>query len=104
MFNADLSPKRYWTEGTEIPGGGGRRRLYLALHCHYLNVSCVKMGSDVSNFNVSLMVRDKVTRVSAVYNYNNASSRSCLKIVEERGEPKRDRTEGLLLTILTLYR
>ena len=33
--------------GTEIPGGGGGRgRLYLSLHCHHQNDSCIKMGSD----------------------------------------------------------
>ena len=36
--------------------------IYLSLHCHYQNDSCIKMGSDESHFNVSLIVRDKVTR------------------------------------------
>ena len=36
--------------------------IYLSLHCHHQNDSCIKMGSDESNFNVSLIVRDKVTR------------------------------------------
>ena len=49
--------------GTEIPGGGGRGRLYLTLHCHHQNDSCIKMGSDESQFNVSLIVTDKVTRL-----------------------------------------
>ena len=31
-------------------------------HCHHQNDSCIKMGSDESHFNVSLIVRDKVTR------------------------------------------
>jgi len=48
--------------GTEIPGGGGRGRLYLTLHCHHQTDSCIKMGSEESNFNVSLIVRDKVTK------------------------------------------
>ena len=48
--------------GTEIPGGGGGGRLYLTLHRHHQNDSCIKMGSDESRFNVSLIVRDKVTR------------------------------------------
>ena len=49
-------------------GGGGRGRareiifIYLSLHCHHQNDSCVKMGSDESRFNVSLIARDKVTR------------------------------------------
>ena len=41
---------------------GKRETIYLSLHCHHQNVSCIKMGSDVSHFNVSLFVRDKVTR------------------------------------------
>ena len=36
--------------------------LYLSLHCHHQNDFCTKMGSDESHFNVSLIVRDKVTR------------------------------------------
>ena len=34
----------------------------LSLHCHHQNDLCIKMGSDESRFNVSLIVRDKVTR------------------------------------------
>ena len=40
--------------GTEIPGGGRRGRLYLTLHCHHQNDSCIKTGSEDSRFNVSL--------------------------------------------------
>ena len=36
--------------------------IYLSLHCHHQNDSCIKMGSDENHFNVSLIVRDKVTR------------------------------------------
>ena len=51
------------------------------------------MGSDESQFNVSLIVRDKVTR-------------QCPQTTtfEEKGEPKRIRTEILPLTSLTPYR
>ena len=51
------------------------------------------MGSDESRFNVSLIVRDKVTR-------------QCPQTIisEEKGEPKRNRAEALLLTSLTPYR
>ena len=50
------------------------------------------MGSDESHFNVSLIVRDKVTR-------------QCPQTTtfEEKGEPKQIRTE-VLLNGLTLYR
>ena len=35
-------------------GGGGREReiIYLSLHCHHQNDSCIKMDSDESHFNV----------------------------------------------------
>ena len=36
--------------------------IYLSLHCHHQNDSCTKMDNDQSRFNVSLIVRDKVTR------------------------------------------
>ena len=37
-------------------GGGGREEreiIYLSLHCHHQNDSCIKMGNDESHFNVS---------------------------------------------------
>ena len=45
-------------------GGGGDYiyHIYLSLHCHRKNDSCIKMGSNESHFNVSLIVRGKVTR------------------------------------------
>ena len=36
--------------------------IYLSLHCHHQNDSCIKMRSDESHFNVSSIERDKVTR------------------------------------------
>ena len=32
---------------------GKREIIYLSLHCHHQNDSCIKMGSDESHFNVS---------------------------------------------------
>ena len=79
--------------GTEIPGYGGRVRLYLTLRCHHQNDSCTKMGSDESQFNVSLTVTGKATgQCPQTTNF------------EDRGEPKRNRTEVLQLTSLTPYR
>ena len=80
-------------------GGGGygragkREIIYLSLHCHHQNDFCIKMGSDESHFNVSLIVRDKVTR-------------QCPQTTtfEDKGEPKQIRTEVPLLTSLTPYR
>ena len=73
--------------------GGKRKIMYLSLHCQHQNDSCIKMGSDESHFNVSLIVRDKVTRQSPQ-----------TTTFEEKGEPKRIRTEVPLFTSLTPYR
>ena len=67
--------------------------IYLSLYCDHQNDSCVKMGSDESHFNVSVIVRDKVTR-----QYPQTTA------FEEKGKPKRIRTEVRLLTSLTPYR
>ena len=37
---------------------GEEEIIYLSLHCHHQNDSCMKMGSSESRF-VSLIVRDK---------------------------------------------
>ena len=74
-------------------GGGGKREIiYLSLQCHHQNDAYIKMGSDENHFNVSLIVRNKVTR-------------QCPQTTtfEEKGEPKRNRAEALLLTSLTHY-
>ena len=66
---------------------------YLSPHSHHQNDFYIKVGSDESHFNVSLIVRDKVTR-------------QCPQTTtfEEKGEPKRIRTEVPLLSSLTPYR
>ena len=43
-------------------GGGGGEIIYLSLHCHRQNDSCIKKGSDESQCNVSLIARDRVTK------------------------------------------
>ena len=58
---------------------GEREMIYLSLHCHHQNDSCIKMGSDESHFT----------------NRN---------LFEEKGEPKRYQTEVPPLTSLTPYR
>ena len=56
-------------------------------------MTCIKMGSDESCFNVSSIVTDKVTR-------------QCPQttVFEEKGEPKRYGTEVPPLTSLPPYR
>ena len=41
---------------------GEREIKSLSLHRHHQNDFCIKVGSDESHFNVSLIVRDKLTR------------------------------------------
>ena len=59
-------------------GGGGREVIYLWLYSHHHNDFCIKVGSDETRFNISLIVRDKVTR-------------QCPQTTTfvEKGEPKR---------------
>ena len=48
--------------GGEVWRWGTRAIIYLSLHWHHQNDSGFKMGSDEIHLNVSLIVRDKVTR------------------------------------------
>ena len=41
---------------------GGKEILHLSVHCHHLSDNRIKVGSDESHFNVSLIVRVKVIR------------------------------------------
>ena len=70
---------------------GGGEIIYLSLHCHHQNDSCIKTGSDESHFNVSVGSDGQSHRILST-NY---------KLFEEKGEPKRYRTEVLPLTNLT---
>ena len=76
-------------------GDGERERLYTYryTHCHHQNDSCIKMGRAESHFNVSLIVRGKVTR-------------PCLQTTtfEDKDQFKRNQTGALLLTTLKPYR
>ena len=70
----------------EVGGGGGGETeiIYLPLHCHHQNDSCIKMGSDESHFNVSVGNDGQSSRtVSANHNLS-----------EEKGEPKRVSNRG----------
>ena len=64
---------------------------YISLHYHHQNDSCIRVRSDENHFNVSLIVRDEVTR-------------QCPQTTtfEEKGKPKQIRTEVPLLTSLTV--
>ena len=67
--------------------------IYLSLHSHHQNDSCIKMGSDESHFNVSVG-SDGPSHRTVSTNH----------LFEEKGEPKRYQTDVLPLTSLTPYR
>ena len=73
-FTSTETIRLIWDRRMEV---GKREIIYLSLHCHQQDDSCIKMGSDDSHFNVSLIVKDKVTR-------------QCPQTTtfEEKGEPK----------------
>ena len=48
-------------DGKGVWRWGKREIIYLSLHCHHQNDSCIKMGSDESHFNVSVGSDGKVT-------------------------------------------
>ena len=74
---------------------GGRGRLYTYRYTVITRmIPCIKMGSDESHFNVSVS-SDGQNHRTVFTNHN---------FFEEKGEPKRYRTEVLPLTDLTPYR
>ena len=72
---------------------GGKGDYYTYRYTVTTRMTPVRWAAEESYFNVSLIVKDKVTR-------------QCPEttIFEAKGEPKRIRTEVPLLTNLTLYR
>ena len=80
--------------GKRVWRWGKREIIYLLLHCHHQNNSCIKMGSDESHFNVSVESDEQSHKtVSTNHIY-----------FEEKGEPRRYRTKVLTLSSLTPYR
>ena len=75
--------------------GEGGRGIHLSLHYHHQNVSCIKVRSNVSYSNVSLIATDKVTKQcpQTTTFLNRMESRSGI-------EPR----SNLRLTNLTPYR
>ena len=57
---------------------GEREIIYLSLHCHHQNDSCIKMGSDESHFNVFIN-REVQSHTTVSTNHN---------LFKEKGEPK----------------
>ena len=73
----------------EVGGEGDYKPI--SLHCHHQHDFCIKMGSDESHFNVSVENDGQSHKIVST-NHN---------LFEEKGEPKRYRTEVLPLTSLT---
>ena len=69
LVNAEVVSEEYLA-GTEIPGGGGRGRLYLTLFCQHQNDFCVKMGCDESRLNVSFAVTGKLSHKAVSTDHN----------------------------------
>ena len=65
--------------------------IYLSLHCDHQNDFCIKMGIDASHFNVSVESDGQSHKTGSI-NHD---------LSEEKGEPKRTRTDVLPLTSLT---
>ena len=82
-------------DGEKVRWSWGKREIiYLSLHCQHQNDSCIMMGSGERHFNVSVE-NDGQSHKTVSTNHN---------LFEEKGEPKRYRTEVLPLTSLTSYR
>ena len=98
MLNVHRNHKAYQVrDGKKVGEGGmevGGEGEGDSLHCHHQNDSCIKMGSDESHFNVSVGSDGQSHRTVST-NHN---------LFEEKGQPKRYRTEVLPLTNLTPYR
>ena len=88
---------------------GKREIIYPSLHCHHQNDSCIKLGSDERHFNVSVesdgqshkTVRQTTTFF--LFFFFLFFFFLFFFLFEEKGEPKRYRTEVLPLTSLTPY-
>ena len=83
-----------WKWGQRVWKWVEREIIYQSLHCHHQNDSCIKMGSDDSILMFSVG-SDGQSHRTVFTNHN---------LFEEKGEPKRYRTEFLPLTSLTPYR
>ena len=60
MLNVHRNHRAYQGRGEGGEGGEGVWRwvediVYLSLHCHHQNYSCIKVGSDESHFNFSVV-------------------------------------------------
>ena len=68
--------------------------MYLSLHCHHQNDFCIKIGSDAGEPFQCFINCDGQSHKTVSTNHTP---------FEEKGEPKRNRAEALLLTSLPPY-
>ena len=97
VLNVHRNRTAYWGRGEGWKGAwrrGEREIIYLSLHFHHQNDFCIKMGSDERHFNISVGSNGQSHKTVST-NHN---------LFDEKGEPKRYRTEVLPLTSLTPYR
>ena len=96
VLNVHRNSTAYLGRGEGGKGGmvvGEREIIYLSLHCHHQNDSCIMMGSDESHFNVSVGSDGQSHKTLSTSN----------NLFEEKGELKQYQTEVLPLTSLTPY-
>ena len=88
FFYAELFPERYWWEPSSL------EKMETISHATLPppEWSCVQTSDDESHFNVSLIVKDNVTETMSI-----------TTTLEERGEPKQNRTEALLPNDLLVF-
>ena len=90
VLNVHRNHKAYYRREAGGWGGGGgwgtwnwgkRYMIKPSLNCHHQNDSRIRIDSDESHFNVTLIMTDKVTRQTTTF--------------EEKGETEADSNRGL---------
>ena len=56
VLNVHRNHRAHYGRGEWVWRWEKRENMYLSLHCHHQNDSCIKMGRDESHFNVSSIV------------------------------------------------
>ena len=69
VLNITETIRLIWDREKRVWRWGKREITYLSVHCHLQNDSCVKMGSDESRFNLSLIVRNSHKIVSTDHSF-----------------------------------
>ena len=70
---------------------GKKAIMYLLLHCHHQDDSCMKVGTNESHFNVSLNCEGQCRKTVST-NHN---------LFEEKGKPHRNQAEALCTSLMS---